>query len=268
MLWDKHLFTRNMTEPLTGSAACVCPYVPEVYIYASTAQTAHRVAQKKTYSRPGCTPLTPCRGARATLTRLCLTQQKTHWREEEQIPIAHVELPCSTCTGFHRHCILLTAQNARKWPDTTRLWGLALSFYPYDPWYQDIKCNNLKESVCLCQMCLLQSVTESRSFWELHEKIHLQFSVPPDSFYLPNWVEVHSSGPRDEGRWKWSSNLQWAVPWGKHPQGVDGLSSHLHDARSPYLRALGHESPILRPLTQLRQPSRSYTSLTLRSALC
>lgn len=47
MLWDKHLFTRNMTEPLTGSAACVCPYVPKVYIYASTAQTAHRVAQKE-----------------------------------------------------------------------------------------------------------------------------------------------------------------------------------------------------------------------------
>lgn len=32
MLWDKHLFVRNMTEPLTGSVACACPHVPEVSI--------------------------------------------------------------------------------------------------------------------------------------------------------------------------------------------------------------------------------------------
>lgn len=55
MLWDKHLFVRNRTEPLTGAAACVCPHVPEVYICASTVQTAQNEAQ----SRPGRTPLTP-----------------------------------------------------------------------------------------------------------------------------------------------------------------------------------------------------------------
>lgn len=59
MLWDKHLFVRNMTEPLTGSAACACPHVPGVYIWASTAQTALKVAQKEDYSRSGWTALTP-----------------------------------------------------------------------------------------------------------------------------------------------------------------------------------------------------------------
>lgn len=58
MLWDKHLFIRNMTEPLTGSAACLCPHVPEVAICASTAQTA----QKEASSRPGCTLRTPAGG--------------------------------------------------------------------------------------------------------------------------------------------------------------------------------------------------------------
>lgn len=52
MLWDKHLFVRNMTEPLTGSAACACPHVPEVYICAPRAQAAHRAAQKEACSRP------------------------------------------------------------------------------------------------------------------------------------------------------------------------------------------------------------------------
>lgn len=52
MLWDKHLFIRNMTEPLTGSMACACPHVPEVYICAPRAQAAHRAAQKEACSGP------------------------------------------------------------------------------------------------------------------------------------------------------------------------------------------------------------------------
>lgn len=79
MLWDKHLFIWNMAEPLTGSAACACPYVPEVYIWASTAQIAEKVAQGGACSKPGCSLLTPYWGAEATLTRLYLTQQNKNY---------------------------------------------------------------------------------------------------------------------------------------------------------------------------------------------
>lgn len=83
MLWEKHLFIRNMTEPLTGSVACACPYVPEVYICAPSAQTALTVAQKEACSRPGQPPLPPVRAAGAALTQLCLTRQKPRRREEQ-----------------------------------------------------------------------------------------------------------------------------------------------------------------------------------------
>lgn len=101
MLWDKHLFIRNMTESLTGSAACLCPHVPEVAICASTAQTA----QKEASSRPGCTPGGGWGGG--TLTQVCLTQQTPH-RRDKQLRVC-AELPCSICTGFYHCCILLLA---------------------------------------------------------------------------------------------------------------------------------------------------------------
>lgn len=201
MLWDKHLFIQNMTEPLTGSVACVCPYVPELYTCASTTQTAQKVAQKEAYSRPSCTPLTLAGGVWATLTQLCLTQQKSYWRDEQR-PAACTELPCSICTGFHQYCLLLLGW---KWPDITHLEGLAFAFHPYDPWYQNIKFNKFKESVFSGQIYPLRSLSpgvfvKKRSLWVNW------FPFPESlvSFYLSNWVEVCRCGPSDEAGWKWS----------------------------------------------------------------
>lgn len=54
MLWNKtSVHSEHDGAPLTGSVACVCPYVPEVSICVFSVQTAQRVAQKEAYSRLG-----------------------------------------------------------------------------------------------------------------------------------------------------------------------------------------------------------------------
>lgn len=108
MLWDKHLFIRNMTEPLKGSAACVCPYVPEVCVCASTAQTAQRVAQKEACSRPGRMHSTNSRwgcGDNSHSTVFDMTKKHTEGKSKCQL-YERAELPCSTCIGFHQDYIL------------------------------------------------------------------------------------------------------------------------------------------------------------------
>lgn len=51
-----------------------------------------------------------------------------------------------------------------KSPDMSHAGGSAFVSHPYGSWYQDTQYNTLKAPVCLCQMCPLQSVTESESF--------------------------------------------------------------------------------------------------------
>ena len=57
MLWDKHLFIRNATEPdgLCGLCVSSCARGFCLCFHAQTAQT---LAQKEAHSRPGRTPLT------------------------------------------------------------------------------------------------------------------------------------------------------------------------------------------------------------------
>lgn len=108
MLWDKHLFIRNMTEPLKGSAACVCPYVPEGCVCASTTQTAQRGAQKEACSRPGRMNSANSRwGSGGNSHSAVFDKTKQHTEGKSKCPLhEHAELPCSTCVGFHQHCIL------------------------------------------------------------------------------------------------------------------------------------------------------------------
>lgn len=159
MLWDKHLFIRNMTEPLKGSAACVCPHVPEVCVCASTAQTAQRVAQKEACSRPGRMHATNSRwgcGDNSHSTVFDMTKN-TH-RREEQMPTVRTRR--TALLYLHRFPPRLYFDSLyRKWPAVSHLEGLAFASHPYDHWYQDSKYNKLKESASLCQMCPLRSLS-------------------------------------------------------------------------------------------------------------
>lgn len=156
MLWDKHLFIRNTTEPLTGSAACVCPHVPEIYICASTAQTAQKGAQKEAYSRPGHTPLIPLGSMGGDSHSVVFDTTKTTQKGRANTSRTYVQNCLALFVQVSTNTIFLLP--ACKWPDVSHLEGLAFIFHSRDPRYQDIKYSKLKESVSLYQMCPLQSV--------------------------------------------------------------------------------------------------------------
>lgn len=92
---------------MTGSVACVCPYVPEVSICVFSVQTAQRVAQKEAYSRLGHTLLSPVRAAAGGGSPLVAFDMAKSTQKEGRANINRVrrELPCSVCTGFSQHSI-------------------------------------------------------------------------------------------------------------------------------------------------------------------
>lgn len=149
---------------MTGSVACVCPYVPEVSICVFSVQTAQRVAQKEAYSRLGHTLLSPVRAAAGGGSPLVAFDMAKSTQKEGRANINHV---------YVENCLALSVRVSPntpfslfplKSPDMSHAGRSAFAFHTYGPWYQDTQNNMLKAPVSLYQMCPLQSVTESESF--------------------------------------------------------------------------------------------------------